>query len=593
MKKWVSLFLAFAILFALSLPVFAADSEAQEAAQMLYDLGLFKGTGVDVSGNPIFDLNRAPTRAEAVTMLVRLLGKEDEALAGDWNTPFTDVAGWVKPYAGYAYANGLTAGVSETHFGGEKPVTAAQFLTFTLRALGYESGRDFSWNTAWTLADTLGITNGQYNIKTNGGFLRADAALVSCLALGANGKTGKTLYETIFGKSMPQTLSDTIDHLAGRTPKRETSRAAAGYGKYLDTLHLPDLLGKPQYSQAEIRQMLDYSLDELRDAIYTVPDMIQYIVESGYGVDPKWEVDIHFDHGGYQWSVNKSAQGALLSSCPSCGAISNLTRYILQDDYDEEGYVIWDSYDRTTNRANGGHVFNYYRVGSKFVTFDYRSVEEGSIHASSTRCWVSDDFSGIKDEVLREQSPEYTMHTIFIDRDPQRDHVAIGWKHNGKSCTFVDARNRDRIVLLYQDEAWQRSCPSFEYHPFFEDSVQISEADYPNYVFDGSSSQDAEVLQEVFQYDAFVPQSYELVLCWDGGDVPPGWGFGVVRDGNTAAVYWNKQRLTDFTFTVQNPTNCTVTKGADGILTFTNVKDDTVLTITGPGGSSEFVIITK
>ena len=98
----------------MSLPVFAAKSEAQEAAQTLHDLGLFKGTGTDVSGNPIFDLNRAPTRAEAVTMLVRLLGKEDEALAGDWNTPFTDVADWAKPYVGYAYANGLTAGVSQT-----------------------------------------------------------------------------------------------------------------------------------------------------------------------------------------------------------------------------------------------------------------------------------------------------------------------------------------------------------------------------------------------------------------------------------------------------------------------------------------------
>lgn len=106
---------------------------------------------------------------------------------------------------------------------------------------------------------------------------------------------------------MPQTLSDTIDRLAGRAPKRDTSRAAAGYGTYLDTLHLPDILGKPQYSQAEIRQMLDYSLDELRDAIYTVPDMIQYIVESGYGVEPKLEDDIHFEHGGYDWSVNKSA----------------------------------------------------------------------------------------------------------------------------------------------------------------------------------------------------------------------------------------------------------------------------------------------
>ena len=61
----------------------------------------------------------------------------------DWNTPFTDVADWAKPYVGYAYANGLTAGVSQTRFGSESSVTAAQFLTFVLRALGYESGKDF------------------------------------------------------------------------------------------------------------------------------------------------------------------------------------------------------------------------------------------------------------------------------------------------------------------------------------------------------------------------------------------------------------------------------------------------------------------
>ncbi len=49
MKKWVSLFLAFAMLFALSLPVFAAESEAQEAAQTLHELGLFKGTGTNAA----------------------------------------------------------------------------------------------------------------------------------------------------------------------------------------------------------------------------------------------------------------------------------------------------------------------------------------------------------------------------------------------------------------------------------------------------------------------------------------------------------------------------------------------------------------
>ena len=521
-------------------------------------------------------------------MLVRLLGKESEAKSGSWTTPFTDVAAWAKPYVGYAYANGLTTGVGKGLFGGGRPVTAAQYLTFVLRALGYESGTDFSWDTAWTLTDALGITNGQYHAGTNNSFLRADAALVSVCALGAAAKDGKTLYEAIFGEALPQTLSEKIKRLSGRAPKRDTSRAKAGYGKYLDTLHLPDILGKPQYSQAEIRQMLDYSLDELRDAIYTVPDMIQYIVESGYGVEPKWEDDIHFEHGGYDWSVNKSAQGALLSSCPSCGAISNLTRYILQDDYDEEGYVFWYACNKTENLPVGGHVFNYYRVGGEFVTFDYTSVEMGRI-ADGTPCWVVNDFSGIKEEVLREQSPELSMHTIFVDRDPQRDHVAVSMNHAGKACLFVDARNRDHVVLLYQDEAWQKACPSFEYHPFFEEAVQISEADYPSYVFDGSSSEEVTALQ----YDAFVPQSNGLVLCWLGVQIVPGWGFGVVEDGDTTAVYWNKQRLTDFTFTVRDPANCTVTKDENGILTFTNVKDDTVLTITGPAGPAEFRIVTK
>ena len=119
MRKWISCFLALVLLISLSLPALAAESEAQEAAQTLYELGLFQGTGTDAAGKPAFDLERAPSRAEAVTMLVRLLGKEREALAGDWNTPFTDVADWAKPYVGYAYANGLTAGVSQTRFGGK------------------------------------------------------------------------------------------------------------------------------------------------------------------------------------------------------------------------------------------------------------------------------------------------------------------------------------------------------------------------------------------------------------------------------------------------------------------------------------------
>lgn len=107
---------------------YAASDEAVSSANALYQLGLFKGTGKDAQGNPIFDLDRTPTRYEAVTLLVRLLGRANEAESKEWNTPFTDLtADWAKPYVGYAYANKLTSGTSSgITYGGNEDTTLSQ-----------------------------------------------------------------------------------------------------------------------------------------------------------------------------------------------------------------------------------------------------------------------------------------------------------------------------------------------------------------------------------------------------------------------------------------------------------------------------------
>ena len=190
MKRCMTLLLALlmagSVIF---LPARAVDSvTASGAAQLLYDLGLFRGTGVKADGTPEFDLNRAPTRAEAVTMLVRLLGAEEQAMRSVQAMPFTDVPDWARPYVSYAYRQGLTNGVAPDQFGSAQTVTAAQYLTFILRAMGYVDGTDFFWSSAWTLTDRLGITAGEYNDKTN--FLRGDAAVVSSNALTAQRKEG-------------------------------------------------------------------------------------------------------------------------------------------------------------------------------------------------------------------------------------------------------------------------------------------------------------------------------------------------------------------------------------------------------------------
>lgn len=168
---------------ALSLAMSACSSGAatasDEAARVLHSLGLFQGTGTDTAGEPVFELERAPTRAEAVTMLVRLLGADISSEGAE--LPFTDVPAWARPYVSYAYANGLTTGIDAVTFGSNDTATATQYLSFVLRALGYRSGRDFRWDAAWELSDALGLTEGEYHADSS--FTRGDVSSISRSAL--------------------------------------------------------------------------------------------------------------------------------------------------------------------------------------------------------------------------------------------------------------------------------------------------------------------------------------------------------------------------------------------------------------------------
>lgn len=200
MKRFLSFILALTLAVSLVPSAFAASDEAVQAANALHTLGLFNGTGTDANGNPIYDLDRAPTREEAITMLIRLMGKEEIAKDHDRKMPFTDVSGWAKPYVGAAYSWGLTSGTSETTFGGKQKVSAMQYLTFVLRALDYEDGTDFQWDKAWKLSDEIGVTSGQYTSDRS--ITRGDVAIISLKALSISNKYNWTLLEQLLNEKI-------------------------------------------------------------------------------------------------------------------------------------------------------------------------------------------------------------------------------------------------------------------------------------------------------------------------------------------------------------------------------------------------------
>lgn len=190
MKKLLPLLLAVLTALCLGGGALALDMEDPylSSAEALHDLGLFQGTGTNADGTPIYDLDKTPSRNQALIMLVRLLGKEAEAKNGTWDIPFTDVSAEMKPYVGYAYANGLTTGYTAESFRGGQKVSGNQYVSFLLRALGYESGKDFEVAKATELSDKIGLTAGQ----SLAGFTRGDVAQLSAAALSTPLKDSET-----------------------------------------------------------------------------------------------------------------------------------------------------------------------------------------------------------------------------------------------------------------------------------------------------------------------------------------------------------------------------------------------------------------
>lgn len=201
-KKAMLLMLVMCILFGLAVPAEAAyaKSPAEPLADILYAENLFKGTGMTERDEPIYQLYGSVTRAQAITMLVRILGKEDEALANkdSYATPFTDVPVWAVPYVGYAYENRLTSGTSATTFSPDLSIPANQFMTFCLRALGYSSEIDFTYADPYAFAQSVGFMTAMEYVEKPA-FNRGDMVLLSCDALLCNRKDSKKTLGTTLG----------------------------------------------------------------------------------------------------------------------------------------------------------------------------------------------------------------------------------------------------------------------------------------------------------------------------------------------------------------------------------------------------------
>jgi hypothetical protein len=102
----------------------------------------------DDDGN--FNPDKQVTRAEMATVMANLLDLGVDNFSGA-SLSFTDVPEWAVPYVAACAANGIVSGYSDTTFGANDTVTAAQAGLMVMKALGYfQYAGDFG--SDWALA---------------------------------------------------------------------------------------------------------------------------------------------------------------------------------------------------------------------------------------------------------------------------------------------------------------------------------------------------------------------------------------------------------------------------------------------------------
>lgn len=426
----------------------AASDEAIEAADELYELGLFQGSGTNADGSPNYNLDQPLNRAEAITMMVRILGKEEEAKAGTWETPFQDVPSWAEPYVGFAYVNQYTSGTGKTTFGSADRINAAQYITTILRALDYSSSTDFQWDHPWELSDKIGLTDGQYTDANNNDFLRADAVIISAAALDIKLKdSDAVLREWLYAEP--------------KVPAETASSFSIDYSG-----DIPVETGKRKLTDAQLATLAGKTPEDAAASIATLADAYAWLSQEGYSTTGM----------SISPSSKEIANGTYRKDA-SWVEVSTVINTLLVNDYDEVGTILciaqpdepgWDIYYIS---------FNYVKTGGKYyITDPLDQLPSTGWPVYRIHTVITDKLDTVKDALAETNDsitnlvtlatyrltkdplvPEYVKSPMAVTF-PQIEGIQYLYRANAEAATEYEKEQAE--IAKAEAERWAKIAPS-------------------------------------------------------------------------------------------------------------------------------------
>lgn len=170
MKKILSLFLSFCMVFTLCSTALAVEKPQKNHNELYKDVGQEMITLGIMNGysDGKLHLDNQITRAEFVAMIIRALGYD--YLLGSVENKFTDVSDnyWAKEYIAVANALGYVNGIGGGKFSPDSNVTIVQAQAIILRILGYGNlAQNLGWPNGYSVYGMrTGLSNNVYSYNS-------------------------------------------------------------------------------------------------------------------------------------------------------------------------------------------------------------------------------------------------------------------------------------------------------------------------------------------------------------------------------------------------------------------------------------------
>lgn len=221
----------------------------------------------------------------------------------------------------------------------------------------------------------------------------------------------------------------------------------------------------PQYTEAQIEQWVaeGLTLDEWAEKITTPADAIQMLRAIDYNEN---EIDDNLDFfdeiNGSQWVSIWNAHYVFYHRAGNCGGTSVIFNYLLTGDFDEQGYVQFNS-------AAGGHMFNYFVIDGVYVVCDFIGIpdvnffinetDSYAIDASAAILYIGNDVEAFGKWYRNEgpfannfedtNSEDYLYHFFMYPCEGTR--VPVGCDDHSPSMKFGNPKLSDLFPVQYKD----------------------------------------------------------------------------------------------------------------------------------------------